>query len=305
MQAPDFSIVVPLYNKQAFVAQALDSIAAQDARHSREVIVVDDGSTDQGAELVRELALPGVRLVRQANAGVSAARNRGFSEARGRLVCFLDADDQYCPGFLDAIAALERNFPTARAYAAGYWDVWPDGQRRAHLYDPGLPAEPCFLVPDFYARWARGPFLSTISIAVQRQFVIEQGLQFPVGEKLGEDQDMWFRLAERTPLAYCNAPLAEYRQAVANSATAASPVQQVLPCYERLAGRLQAGEVPTQMRAGARRLLASHLINVARALSAAGQGAHARAMLLRPEARANLTYWLRSLPGVLLATGRG
>jgi cellulose synthase/poly-beta-1,6-N-acetylglucosamine synthase-like glycosyltransferase len=304
MQAPDFSIVVPLYNKQAFVAQALASIVAQDARHSREVIVVDDGSTDQGAELVRELGLPGVRLIRQANAGVSAARNRGLAEASGRLVCFLDADDQYSPGFLDAMAALERDFPAARAYASGYCTVWPDGRRRAHLYDAGLPAAQSFLIADFYARWARGPFLSTISVAVQRQFVLEQGLCFPVGEKLGEDQDMWFRLAERTPWAYRNAPLADYTQAVANSATATTPVEQVLPCYERLAGRLQAGEVPAQMRAGARRLLASHLINVARALSAAGQGARARAMLLRPEARANLIYWLRSLPGVLLATGR-
>ena len=87
-----FSIVIPLYNKQDCIRQALDCVFNQSFQDF-EVIVVDDGSTDRGAEIVREYKDERLRLVSQKNSGVSAARNAGIAAAHNSWIAFLDADD--------------------------------------------------------------------------------------------------------------------------------------------------------------------------------------------------------------------
>lgn len=103
---PRVSIVVSLFNKGPYISRALRSISAQTFADF-EVIVVDDGSTDGGAEQVETHADPRFRLIRQENAGPGAARNRGLAQVTGDLVAFLDADDEWMPDYLNAaVAAL-------------------------------------------------------------------------------------------------------------------------------------------------------------------------------------------------------
>ncbi|MDT9001330.1 glycosyltransferase family A protein [Paucibacter sp. APW11] len=293
MPGPFFSVVIPLYNKEQFVLAALQSVLSQ-AQAELEVIVIDDGSTDAGPALVHGLAEPRVTLIQQANAGVAAARNRGLEAAHGEYVCFLDADDQYRPGFLAAMHQLARQFPDAGLLCCGYEAVWPDGQHKSFLRRHESPGA-IGLVKDFYREWAYQPFMNASGVAIKRALLLDGGFRFAVGEKLGEDQDLWFRLAERTAVAHDNRPLVAYTQAVPNSATTGAVVMDMLPCYQRLAQRLSAGAVPAPMRAGARRLLASHLINLARTNAAAGELRRAWTMLLSPAARHNPLYWLRSI----------
>ena len=94
------SVIIPLYNKEPYVRRALSSIRAQ-TFEDFEVIVVDDGSTDEGARAVESFDDARVRLVHQQNAGPGAARNRGIAEARGELLAFLDADDEWTPTYLE------------------------------------------------------------------------------------------------------------------------------------------------------------------------------------------------------------
>lgn len=96
MSAPLFSVVVPAWNASRYVADTVASVLAQTVQ-DLEVLVVNDGSTDDTADVVRRMADPRVRLVEQPNAGVSAARNKGIAEARGTFVAFLDADDAMLP----------------------------------------------------------------------------------------------------------------------------------------------------------------------------------------------------------------
>jgi glycosyltransferase involved in cell wall biosynthesis len=110
MTAPLVSVIVPAFNAQAFVGRTLASLRAQTFADF-EAIVVDDGSTDGTAAIVHHAAQadPRIRLVRQANAGVAAARNRALAEARGRYVANLDADDLWRPQFLEkTVEALAR-----------------------------------------------------------------------------------------------------------------------------------------------------------------------------------------------------
>ena len=89
------SIIIPAYNQAHYLPDAINS-ALEQSHPDVEVIVVDDGSTDHTPEVTAEYAdRPNIKLIRQANAGLSGARNRGFSEASGDYVCFLDSDDYF------------------------------------------------------------------------------------------------------------------------------------------------------------------------------------------------------------------
>ena len=101
MSSPTVSIVVPLYNKGKYIERALNSVIGQ-SFPDLEIIVVDDGSTDDGPEKVLTFTDPRIQLVKQKNKGPGEARNKGLSLARGKYVAFLDADDEYLPSFLEA-----------------------------------------------------------------------------------------------------------------------------------------------------------------------------------------------------------
>jgi glycosyltransferase involved in cell wall biosynthesis len=113
------TVVIPLFNKAPYVGRAIDSILAQTWREL-EVIVVDDGSTDDGPAVVAGYADPRLRLVSQPNRGPGAARNLGIRESRSPLVSFLDADDEWLPTFLESALRSLRDNPGCPVAACGY-----------------------------------------------------------------------------------------------------------------------------------------------------------------------------------------
>src|SRR3546814_1127294 len=108
--SPRFSVIIPLFNKGKHIESTLESVQAQ-TFEDFEVIVVDDGSTDSGPDVVRKFASARIRMITQANAGVSAARNRGVSEAKGENIAFLDADDIWTPQHLSELNRLIDAYP--------------------------------------------------------------------------------------------------------------------------------------------------------------------------------------------------
>lgn len=126
------SVIIPLYNKARYVRRALQSVAAQTFAEF-EVIVVDDGSTDGGAREVEAFADARVRLISQQNAGPGAARNRGIAEARGEIVAFLDADDEWLPDFLAEGVKLLGAHADAATATFGYY-LSPPGDSTERLW---------------------------------------------------------------------------------------------------------------------------------------------------------------------------
>jgi len=135
---PQFSVIIPTFNRAAFVTGAVESVLAQDF-DGFEVIVVDDGSTDDTAPVLRDRFGddPRIRVVRQQHSERGAARNRGMREAEGEFVVFLDSDDRFLPNHLSVLrSALERN-PEAEIVSTRY-DLVRDGARRpSDLVDLG------------------------------------------------------------------------------------------------------------------------------------------------------------------------
>lgn len=207
--SPRVSVVMPLFNKEKEIARALDSALAQ-YMPDFELIVVDDGSTDSGPEIARGYSDPRIRIVSQANAGVSAARNRGIESTRAGLIAFLDADDEWHPKFLATILDLTSKFPECSVFATGYFIAnSKTGIRRAVLR--GLP--PDFqegeLQKYFEVASQSDPPLWSSAIAVRGAAIRAIG-GFPPGVATGEDLLTWAKLAVEYKIAYSIAPLATF-----------------------------------------------------------------------------------------------
>lgn len=194
------SVIVPLYNKESSIAIALDSVLAQ-TYQDFEVIVVDDGSSDKSAAVVEQYSDARIRLIRQANAGVSAARNKGIAEAKGEYVAFLDADDEWMPDFLEEIVMLQRKFPECGAQATAYIQSFNRTQVGILLNRLPFSGTHGILTNYFEIAAYSHPPVWTSAVCIKRTILYGIGA-FPIGITSGEDLLTWARVAIHTHWAY-------------------------------------------------------------------------------------------------------
>jgi glycosyltransferase involved in cell wall biosynthesis len=211
---PRLTVVMPAFQAARTVGAAIDSVLRQSVR-AVEIIVVDDGSTDATAQEVRRCATvdPRVRLLEQANAGPSAARNRGIGAARGELVAFLDADDLMLPSY--AARMLER-FTARPDVDLVSCDAWVLDDRRGRIrrrtvLDEAPP--PRDLAPDpdgMFVQLARGNFVY-VGCTVRGSALQALG-GFDESTNACEDWNLWLRLlASGRRLEVLREPLGVYR----------------------------------------------------------------------------------------------
>lgn len=299
---PKISVVIPLYNKEKYLRRAVESVLSQEPS-VHEVIVVDDGSTDNGPAQLVQLEDARLRLIRQPNGGVSRARNTGIEAATGEFIAFLDADDAWLPGFVSELQALIQAFPQASLYATSYVRTWPDGRREGAGLPNLLKGAARQVVADPFSAWSRSAFFSiSSSSCIRRTALFMQNIRFPEGESLGEDQDVIFRLLESGDLAFSTQQLSEYTQAVPNSLYSSLP-KQLPGCYSRLLQRTQAEAYPSRHKRGALRVVAVNYLNVARTLMQDGKRGKAAALVFSRAAMRHPTYWIRTALRLLLPTG--
>lgn len=211
-----FSVVIPLYNKANYIENTIRSVLDQTC-DDYELIVVDDGSSDNSLELARKYESDRVRVIAQANQGVSVARNTGIENARGTFIAFLDADDQWEPQYLQNIHALTEQYPESAIFVTAY--AVDMGNGKIHYSTRLEPQTGC--LPSYWLTLAKGyDFVWTSATVIRRDTLMEAGL-FKPGEKIGQDLDMWARVARINPrVAYSNRIGVRYnRAAEANART--------------------------------------------------------------------------------------
>ncbi len=192
---PEVSIIIPAFNARDTLAETLESVRAQ-TFHDWEAIVVDDGSDDGTRALADAFAArdPRIRAVSQANGGVSAARNRGLAEAKGRLGLFLDADDSLLPAHLERLTPLAS--PDTIAVCA-YAYRKPDGARVPATFHAGLADRAVAMLSDFCAL--------AIHAALVPLDAVRAAGGFDPALRTCEDWDLWLRLA-RFGLGFATTP---------------------------------------------------------------------------------------------------
>lgn len=201
MNNPKISVAVPLYNKGPHIERCLRSVLLQ-SMPDFEIVVVDDGSTDNGASLVRGFQDSRITLIQQANQGVSVARNRAVREARAPIVAFLDADDAYSPDFLSQVLKLSETHPQCVGIAFNYAEISADKSARAVV--TAIREQHSKLdIRSFFKAGKLGTPIFTSSTAVRREALLQVG-GFPPGIKLGEDLDTWIRLLRIGDFVFCN-----------------------------------------------------------------------------------------------------
>jgi hypothetical protein len=200
---PTVSVVIPCYNHARFLADAIASALCQ-TRPPEEVIVIDDGSTDDTPSVVRRFEHR-ISYLRQDNRGLAAARNAGIRRARGELIALLDSDDLWLPTFLQVMMPVIADHPGAALYYSAWQPMDVDGQEVA-TWGPSRHAPPA----EVYATLLRADFLVPSAVILRRTAVLDAGL-FDESLRSQEDWDLWLRLARRWPVVGTAAPLVRYR----------------------------------------------------------------------------------------------
>ena len=233
-----FSVIIPLYNKAPYIRKALESVLAQ-TYTDYELIIVDDGSTDGSFTIAKQfiderLKIKGsedevrgyrlkvkgeensgaetngyklspinYKLIRQANSGVSAARNAGVAQAHAEYIASLDADDWWEPTYLERMAQLIEDYPEAGLYASNYY-YHKDG---VNIIKVDIPTGYFNYPKEYFKNFAMPVW--TGATMIPRKVYDEMG-GFPFGIKLGEDFLLWSKIALHYPVAFLNEPLAYY-----------------------------------------------------------------------------------------------
>lgn len=211
-----FSVIIPLYNKEKYVEKALHSVLNQTFKEF-EVIVVDDGSTDHSLDKVQKFnpelnSGSKVQIVEQQNSGVSIARNNGVAQAIYDYIAFLDADDWWEPTFLEEMAKLISSFPKAGIYGSNYFYI---KNKQKRIVNIGVNR-------DFQSGYINyfGVYAKTLAMplwtgaVVLRKDVFNEMQGFKPNLKLGEDFDLWIRIALKYPVVFLNKSLSNYNQDV-------------------------------------------------------------------------------------------
>lgn len=197
-EKPLFSIVVPVYNDERYIREALDSILAQ-TDPDWEAILVDDGSTDSTPCILNEYTLSDkrFRVFRKSNGGTGSAINKGIQEARGEWFCWLSSDDLFHPRKLELHRSWIRQYSKTHFFFTGFWLLQPDGKKiefpltRLNLENPVYHSITLF----------RTNYIIGIGICIKREAWLRNG---EINEKLkyAQDLDMWLRIMLNTPAKY-------------------------------------------------------------------------------------------------------
>lgn len=192
------SVIVPLYNKESIIERSLNSVLSQDY-NDYELIVVDDGSTDNSVEIIRAIQDPRIQLISQENGGPSSARNTGVKHAEGDWIMFLDADDELLPGALNHFAKLIRENHNTQLFCCTFYSSKNGERRLVYKYQDRK-------ITNNFKEHFFGKFLSRTGACI---YAAELARSYPFNETIRrfEDLEVLFRLYNGTDIILSSTPV--------------------------------------------------------------------------------------------------
>jgi glycosyltransferase involved in cell wall biosynthesis len=213
MPQPTVSIMMPAYNAELYIGEAIESAISQ-TYPDWELIIVNDGSRDRTAEIAASYADERIRLVHQENGGESAARNHALSLARGEWLAFLDADDQYLPDHLAVAASYLENHPEKDGVYTDGLHIDPQGNELQSLSSRRRgPFEGWIFEPLVRASDVFGP---PLCVVLRRGLIEEHHLLYDTRIVIGPDWDFFIRYAEFANFGYIDQQTCLYRVHLTN-----------------------------------------------------------------------------------------
>lgn len=208
-----FSVVIPLFNKEISIQSALNSVLIQ-TFNDFEVIVIDDGSTDESVVRVKEFDDPRIRIIQKTNGGVSSARNMGIEMAQYDHIAFLDADDLWEPDYLHEQYLLIQDFSGAALWSCAYGHI--EGNEKIKV-DHALPEGYRDFVSDYFTMNRLTDLFHSSSVVIHKSAFRKAGL-FDTRIKYCEDVDMYYRIIVHFPVVFYNKMYVYFRQDAENRA---------------------------------------------------------------------------------------
>ncbi|PYE30414.1 glycosyltransferase involved in cell wall biosynthesis [Idiomarina fontislapidosi] len=198
-----FSVVIPLFNKELSIRKTIASVLNQSYQNF-EILVVNDGSTDNSCNVVKDIKDDRIRLINQSNQGVSAARNCGIKKANFQWVAFLDGDDIWKEDHLHEFVLMINKFPNEKVFATSF--EYSDGR----VFFRHHRNEKICRVEDYFTEACYEPILWTSVVVVCKNSLVQMG-GFNESLIRGEDLDLWARLARENLIVKSSAITATYR----------------------------------------------------------------------------------------------
>ena len=264
---PFFSVVVPVYNVRQWVGRAIESILAQ-TFEDFELILIDDGSTDDSAEVMAQYTDPRVKLIQQENRGQGGARNRGIEASTGEWIAFLDPDDQWLPEFLEDYYRVIADHQEIDFCYSSYRRIYQDGRSvpamKIEGIDTPILSEDCFR-DRLYGRFT--PWVGAMAVHRALLEELEETGLFPSGVRLGTDRYFIIRVVLKSrqtafipreeTLDYCDL-------GVSAKYTKLKRLGMEKPCYPAILLSIEEwdaqGKVPPERLASCRRYFRQRLI---------------------------------------------
>lgn len=211
---PFFSVLIPLYNKTNFIESTLNSVFNQSFTDF-EVIIVDDGSTDNSLHIVEKFKDKRLSIYKQHNQGVSVARNLGIEQANSQYIALLDADDLWYSNHLQELKKLIETFPEAGLFCMNYEINYNGGFVKPATFNFDYKNE-CIVIEDFFKANIINFIPSSSSVALAKDKILEVG-KYNTSLRTGQDIDLWIKFALKYSVAFNPNITMTYNNFVSNS----------------------------------------------------------------------------------------
>jgi glycosyltransferase involved in cell wall biosynthesis len=225
-----FTVIIPLYNKEKYIENAIKSILNQTFTDFN-LLIINDCSTDKSVEIASKYISDSVRIIHhKKNAGLAAARNSGIKNATSNYVTYLDADDLWKPTFLESIFQLIQNFPEARIFGTNYEEIWHDVVKNPHNGSEILPKDFTGYINFFKINVKQGIY-NHGSVCFHKDVFEKVGFY---NEKISFSEDLDFNIRANYyfKLAYHNSIQMSYFMKTENQLTQSSLHNKTIPDFD-------------------------------------------------------------------------